>query len=193
MRVPLLMAVVYGAIIAALFIGRLANYAGIIAVVAAGHFLIWIIDRARIAWYEDRPVLSLRTALPYFAVVMVFLGCSAVGVGCLWYSILNKIANIDRHFAALEASVRNRTFDHPGITYERMNAKGTFPISPCEDGDVIVFYNDAEFIIVIPLTRPDLMVSLMSMSHFNAIIWNEREGWTKDKVHWWTEFPVPKG
>ena len=178
----------YGTLVAVLFNYYHANYADVVLVVMVVHACCGILGHCKTQYENSRSIFSITLFRNMSVSLLLFLAISSVGVGFFWFRILKQIEWVDNHRAEIELSIRNGNTSLSNVAIEKMDDSKKFPIVSFYTENILAFYNTNDYIVVIPLTRPDYFPSFLSGSKFNAVIWNKENGWQKDKVYWGHSF-----
>ena len=112
---------------------------------------------------------------------LVFFTITGIGIGVFYCNLRNLVVDVDSRRAEITAALQTENPSLPGLCFYPRNKNGSWDISPCCANDVIVFYTQSDYDIVIPVTRP----LPFSASYFKALTWETKRGWNMDKISWY--------
>ena len=122
-----------------------------------------------------------RGMLQIFALqLFVFFLISGVGIGIFYIRLRNNIVEIEKLRPRIVELLNSGNPELPGIYFSKTFKNGMVDIAPCWSNDVIVYYNEKDYCIVVPVTRP----LFISFSSFKVLTWEVGKGWSMDRISW---------
>ena len=115
-----------------------------------------------------------------FAQLLVFFLVIGIGLGAFITKIINLVTYAEGKKHEIENAIKLNTYDVDGVCFSKILNNGLIDITPFYENNIIVYYNDEDYHVSIPLTRP----LFMSSSSSNALTWTNKSGWNKDKIIW---------
>ena len=110
----------------------------------------------------------------------VFIFVFGLGIG-LFYIKLNKaVVDIENRRVEIIDALKSDNPELSGIYFSKTLKDRMIDIYPCWSNDTIIYYNDHDYCIVIPITRP----LFLSFSSFKVLTWESKKGWNMDKISW---------
>lgn len=85
---------------------------------------------------------------------------------------------VDHRRAVIEAQLAEPEPWLEGYTFSEISPHGGLPVLPCYTDQVIIYYRGSDYLVVLPLDRPNPM----SSTSFSVIMWDHVRGWSKDRI-----------